>query len=256
MAEKCKMPLYTSLLGVQTKIGTKTMKKASSTLFVFVVFFYAHLSVAQDCGGYFNFKKGMKVEMTSYDKKDRPTAVTKYEVIDYKPVDGGTSLAFAHETYDAKGKLMAKSESVGKCVDGDYHTDIRNISGDMMPKSPDMKVSITGDQMVYPRDLKVGDDLKDASINIKSGFEGGMTIMNMNANITNRKVEAYETIETPAGKFDCAKLTYNMQMKFMGNRTLKCVEYLAKGIGLVKTEQFDAKGNRQAYMVVTKIEGQ
>ncbi|RYU96337.1 TapB family protein [Emticicia agri] len=232
------------------------MKKTLSLLFAFAMLFHSYLLTAQDCGGYFAFKKGMKVEMTSYDKKDKPTVTTKYEVIDYKPIDGGISMAFAHEAYDAKGKLLSKSESTGKCVGGDYYTDIRNITSDAMPKSPDMKVTVTGDQMVYPRDLKVGDILKDASINVKTGFEGGMTLMNMNANITNRKVEAYETIETPAGKFECAKITYTMNMKFMGNRTLKCVEYLAKGVGMVKTEQFDEKGNRQAYMVVTKIEGQ
>lgn len=230
------------------------MKKIYSILFALAILVNSGLTFAQDCGGYFNFKKGMKVEMTSYDKKDRPTVMTRYEVTDYKPVEGGMSLAFTHEVYDAKGKLLSKSESTGKCIGGDYHTDIRNISGDMMPKSQDVKVTVTGDQMVYPRDLKVGDNLKDASINVKTGFEGGMTLMNMNANITNRKVEAYETIETPAGKFDCAKLTYTMNMRFMGNRTLKCTEYLAKGVGLVKTEQFDEKGNRQTYMVVTKIE--
>lgn len=232
------------------------MKKILTILSSFILLLNITPAIAQDCGGYFAFKKGMKVEMTSYDKKDKPTATTKYEVIDFKPVDGGVSLAFAHEVYDAKGKLVSKSESIGKCIGGDYYTDIRNISSDIMPKSPDIKLTVTGDQMVYPRDLKVGDDLKDASINVKTGFEGGMTIMNMNANITNRKVEAYETIETPAGKFDCAKITYTMNMKFMGNRTLKCVEYLAKGVGMVKTEQYDEKGNRQSYMVVTKIEGQ
>lgn len=232
------------------------MKTTLSILSLFIILLIINPTFAQDCGGYFAFKKGMKVEMTSYDKKDKPTLTTKYEVIDYKPIDGGIAMSFAHEVYDAKGKLMSKSESTGKCVGGDYYTDIRNISSDMMPKSPDMKVTVTGDQMIYPRDLKVGDSLKDASINVKSGFEGGMTIMNMNANITNRKAEAYETIETPAGKFECVKLTYTMNVKFMGNRTLKCTEYLAKGIGLVKTEQFDEKGNRQTYMVVTKIDGQ
>lgn len=230
------------------------MKKIHSVLAALVFLLNADLAFTQDCGGYFNFKKGMKVEMTSYDKKDKPTLSTKFEVIDYKPIDGGVSLAFAHEAYDAKGKLVSKSESVGKCIGGDYYTDIRNINSDVMPKSPDMKLTVTGDQMIYPRDMKVGDELKNASINVKTGFEGGMTIMNMNANITNRKVEAYETVETPAGKFDCAKITYTMNMKFMGNRTLKCIEYLAKGVGMVKTEQFDEKGNRQTYMVVTKIE--
>jgi len=45
-----------------------------------------------------------------------------------------------------------------------------------------------------------------------------------------------------------------MNMKFMGNRTIKGVEYLAKGIGVVKTEQFDDKDKKVSSLLVTKIE--
>jgi hypothetical protein len=196
----------------------------------------------------------MKIEMTSFDKKDKPSAILKYEVLDYKPVNGGFSLVFSNETYDSKGKLLAKGESFGKCNNGDYITDVRNISSDMIPKSADIKMNIDGDKVVYPARMKVGDKLKDASIKISSTLSSGMTLMNITANITDRKVESAESVETPVGKFDCLKITYTLNTKFMGNRTLICNEYLANGIGVIKQEQFDEKGKKQSSLILTKLE--
>ncbi len=209
---------------------------------------------AQDCGGYFAFQKGLKFELTSYDKKDKPAALLKYQIIDYKPVNGGTSLVFSNETYDPKGKLLAKGESFGKCVDGNYYTDVRNISSDMIPKAANLRMDITGDQLTYPAKLNVGDKLKDASITVKSSLESGMTLMTLTANIVDRQVAGMETVETPAGTFDCVKITYTMNMRLMGNRTLKGTEYLAKGIGVVKSEQVNEKGQKQSSMMLTKLE--
>lgn len=227
------------------------MKKINLTLFLLFAF---NILNAQDCSSYFKFSKGMKVEMTSFDKKDKPAAILKYEVLDYKPVNGGFSLVFSNETYDSKGKLLGKGESFGKCNNGDYITDIRNISSDMIPKSADIKMNIDGDKMVYPARMKVGDKLPDASIKISSSLSTGMTLMNITANITDRKVEANESIETPVGKFNCLKITYTLNTKFMGNRTMICHEYLADGIGVIKQEQFDEKGKKQSSLILTKLE--
>jgi hypothetical protein len=227
------------------------MKKTLSLLFCLLV----SLSTlkAQDCSIYFPFKKGIKAEMSNFDKKDKLITTAKYEVTNNESIAGGTLITFSNETYDAKGKLLAKSDLSAKCIKGDYYTDIKAISSEMIPRSSDISVSVTGDQMVYPANMKIGDVLKDASINVKSSM-GSMTIMNMTANVINRKVESAETIETPAGKFDCLKIIYTINMKLMGSRTMQGVEYLAKGVGVVKQESYDEKGVKQSTMVLTKLE--
>lgn len=222
---------------------------------LFLALLTGHLAVnAQDCGSYFSFRKGLKLELTSYDKKDKPAALIKYEVLDYKPVDGGTSFVFSTATYDPKGALLAKGESFGKCSGGNYYTDVRNISSEMIPKAANMTVDITGDQLVYPAMLTAGDKLPDASISVKSGMEGGMTLMTIKANIINRQVVGPETVVTPAGTFACVKISYVMTMRFMGNRTLNGVEYVAEGVGVVKSEQTDDKGRKQSSTLLTKLE--
>ena len=229
------------------------MKK---TFILKILFAYLGLTNAnaQDCTSYFSFQKGMKMEMTNYDKKDKVSAVLKYEILDYKTNNNGSTLNIKNETYDAKGKLIVKGESSGTCKNGEYFADLRNIGTDMIPKTADLQMEYSGDQLVYPANLKEGQQLKDASVTIKASMTGGMTLMNLTANIIDRKVAGFETIETPAGKFDCAKITYTMKVKFMGNRSLSCAEYLAKGIGVVKSEQFDDKGKKQSSMLLTKLD--
>jgi hypothetical protein len=208
---------------------------------------------AQNCNTYFAFKKGGKFEITSYDKKDKPAAVLRYTVTEAKPVSGGLAVDLDVETLDAKGRQIAKAQSSGKCVGGTYFTDIRNFASDQMPVNADMKVTVTGDQLAYPANLSAGDKLKDASINAKTQM-GGMTLMNMDMTISNRQVAGNETVTTPAGTFDCVKLTYTIQMKLMGNRTLTATEWLAPGAGVVKTEQYDDKGRKVGSSLLTKRE--
>ncbi len=214
------------------------------------------MAFSQDCNsGYFAFKKGTRMQLTSYDKKDKITATMNYEVKDVQPDGGGIKLVFANETYDAKGNLLAKSDVSGQCANGEFTTDVRNLSSDMMPNSADMEVSVSGDQLVYPHALTAGQKLKDASITVKSSMKSlGMTIMNTTFNIIDRKVAGFETVETPAGKFDCVKISYTTSFKFMGNRTAKSVEYVAKGVGLVKSEQYDDKDRKQSSLLLTKLE--
>ena len=204
------------------------------------------------CNTFFASEKGTKIEMANYDKKDKLVNKNKYEIVDSKPIAGGREFIIQTEIIDANDKLISKVEQNAKCINGDYVTDVRVANPEMMQKDANVKVTIDGDKLFYPSNLSVGEKLKDASVTLKTEM-GGMTIMNMTINITERKIEAYETIETPAGKFDCAKITYKMNMKFMGNRTYNSVEYLAKGIGIVKSEQFDDKGKKQSSMIITKI---
>ena len=63
-------------------------------------------------------------------------------------------------------------------------------------------------------------------------------------NLWEGKVKGTESITTPAGTFDCFKLTYTMKIN-MGADSQKyyVTEWYAKGIGLVKSVNADKKGN-------------
>ena len=75
--------------------------------------------------------------------------------------------------------------------------------------------------------------------------------MNITMNISNRKVDAVESITTPAGTFECYKISYDVAMKMMMNMKSKGVEWYAKGVGLVKNETYSSDGKLLGSNVLT-----
>jgi len=233
-----------------------TMKKFIIIL-TLSIFYFTNLSQAQseDCNGYFAYEKGTKLELISYDKKDKPIAVLKYEVLKNESAGNSTKIFFLNQTYDEKGELLAKGDFSILCKDGQIYADVRNVSSAVIPTAANMKVDITGDKLLYPHNLTAGQSLPDCSMEMKSALESGFVIATINMNITNRKVVGFETVETPAGKFECVKITYDGESKTKLFKSLSTnVEYLAKGIGVVKTESFDKKGKKASSMMLTKLE--
>lgn len=229
------------------------MKNLSKVVALLLIQMFVQVAVAQEtCNLYFASAKGTKLELSSLDKKDKIVAVSKIEIADAKSISGGMEYVIKSELYDGKNKFITNAEQTATCVNGDYVMNVQVMNAEMMPKDANMKVLIDGDKLFYPANMKAGDVLKDANVTIKTTM-GSMTIMNSTVNIIDRKVVGAETIETPAGKFDCLKITYTTKMKFMGSRTMNSVEYLSKGVGIVKSEQFDEKGNKQSSVMLTKI---
>ena len=102
--------------------------------------------------------------------------------------------------------------------------------------------------------MSVGDMLDDASMNLKVR-SNGIQIMNMDVIISNRKVEAEEDVKTPAGSFECYKITYDTQSKTkIINMTTSSTEWMAEGVGVVKTENYNKKGKLAGYTLLTKLQ--
>jgi hypothetical protein len=75
----------------------------------------------------------------------------------------------------------------------------------------------------------------------------------MSTKITNRKVEILEEITTPAGKYKCAKITYDMEMKMGMVIKLKGVEWISQKVGIVRSESYDQKGKLMSYSVLSSF---
>ena len=64
-----------------------------------------------------------------------------------------------------------------------------------------------------------------------------------------------EKISTTAGKFDCLKISYLKRTKVvLKTTTWRVTEWYAVGVGLVKSESYDTKGNIAAKTLLVKIE--
>ncbi len=83
--------------------------------------------------------------------------------------------------------------------------------------------------------------------------------MNMDMALTERIVETKETLTTKAGSFDCYKVSQNtaVTMDMMGmKRTTETssASWFAKGVGMVRTENYDKKGNLMGYSLLTAFQ--
>ena len=75
--------------------------------------------------------------------------------------------------------------------------------------------------------------------------------MNMRVNITDRVVEGIESVSTPAGTFNCYKISYLTSSKvMMVNTSFKTVQFIAENMGAVKTETYKSNGSLMGYSIL------
>ena len=115
----------------------------------------------------------------------------------------------------------------------------------------DLDITIEGDNLGYPAGMKPGDQLKDGRVTMTIGES---PMMNTTITIFNRIVEAREEIITDAGTFSCLKISYDMETKSVITLRASAVEWIAKDIGVVRSENFSKKGKLTGYSVLTKLE--
>ena len=71
--------------------------------------------------------------------------------------------------------------------------------------------------------------------------------MKMSADLTNRKVEGIEDITVKGGTFKCYKFSSDVNSSAMGLKTkTRSLDWYAKGIGVVKTENYDKNNTLQS----------
>lgn len=82
-------------------------------------------------------------------------------------------------------------------------------------------------------------------------------ISNMLKNEINISSAAYmgeEKVSTTAGKFDCIKISYLKRTKIvLKTETVRVTEWYAEGIGLVKSESYNTKGEPDGKTILVKI---
>lgn len=221
-------------------------------LFLILMLCTQFLAQAQDCNYLNKYKKGTTFQLTTYDKKNKPTGTIDQEVLEKRSVAGGWEMNWKANFSDKKGKSYSTVEMKGSCKNGFYEADARNIYGNSMPPAQNMKVTVSGDMIKYPTNMSVGQTLPDASIEISTQMNELMTMRN-SIKTTNRKVEAKEEVETPAGKFQCYKISSEVEFKLLGTRKMKVIEYMSNDYGLVKSMSYDKKGKLTGSTVLTKI---
>ncbi|MBR5200026.1 MAG: hypothetical protein IKW20_09435 [Bacteroidales bacterium] len=109
------------------------------------------------------------------------------------------------------------------------------------------ELNITGDVRGIPRYPKVG-KLPDYKVQFK------FSILNIKIYGENRSIVGIETIQTPAGEFECFILEETLTTKMMlGKEVEKIRAWYAYGIGLVKEITYDKKDKLVSTTVLNEI---
>ena len=207
-------------------------------------------SVAQnDCSKYYPFDEGTKFQITNYEKNDKVAGVVDYVVTS----STGNAATLSYEMRDDKGDIILTSQYGINCDNDGISIDFNSLAAPgMLSQYEDMEVDITGTNLILPNDLNAGQMLPDADMIMNISMSP--MNMKMTVNIFNRKVEANETITTPAGTFDCAVISYDIETK-MGMKIMgKAKQWLAEDVGMVQQINYNKKGKEIGKSVLTKFE--
>lgn len=207
------------------------------------------------CNEFFHIADNTHWEMETYNAKGKMNGRSIQKVKSYTATPGGFKATLHSVVQNEKGKETTSGDLELTCTNGTVLLDMRNfVNPDQMKAFGDYELKIESSALEMPSKLSVGQQLKDGSITIVA--TNAPMPMKMVINITDRKVEGKESVTTPAGTFDCYKISSNMnlqnQMGFNMNFNFSSMEWLAPKAGTVKTETYDKNKKMIGYTLLTK----
>lgn len=228
-----KILFFAAFLLVCTTIKTQYFCTTEGVQLQYVNYDEAGQSISNETMLVTNVEKNDKVTAQYYSKIVNNNSKTSYTLFDWS-YDGFQTVCqedLLYGPYIESDLDPAKYDSAARKV----MSDDRKFKGD--------------NSFVIKDDAKGGESIPDRSYSL---------IQNLLKNDVNISGAAYmgtETVSTTAGKFaDCVKISYLKRTKVvLKSQTIRVTEWYAKGVGLVKSESFDTKGNPAGKTILVKI---
>lgn len=221
-----------------------------------IIFIFASITIAKaQCNEYYTLQVGSAWEYETYNAKDKLAGKNQQKVTALSKNPGGYVATVNSVMFDEKGKEVMKGDLGFKCDNGTMYIDMRNfISEDQLKAFSSYEMKVEATNLEIPPTLSAGESLGDGSVTITAS--GAPLPMKMTVTITDRKVEAKESVTTPAGSFECFKITSKMiiesQMGVKVTSQLSTIEWIAPKVGTVKSESYNKNGKRKGYTILSK----
>ena len=216
-------------------------------LFLSIQFF----AFSQDCSTFYPFSESSSWQITTYEKPDKVSAIVDYKVTDLSSSSGNETATMSAIVKDKKGKLIAETNYDVICNGDRISIDFKSMMNPQMFKQfSNMETEITGTNLELPNNLAVGQELPDASMDMKISMSG--INMNMSTSIKDRKVIGKESVTTPAGTFSCYVISYSSEFNSMGmNQNSSAKQWISEGVGMVKQEDYNSNGKVTSSSLLT-----
>lgn len=202
-----------------------------------------------ECSRYYPMEEGTSFEITVYDEKNIPNALMEYSIVQ---ANDRTSI-FISEIQNPEGDIVATAEYGVTCKGNGVLIDFNSMmSAELLKQYEGKPLRMRGINIELPNDLKIGQKLPDAEM--ETSFSSGTTKISMSIKMQNRKVEGNETLQTPVGKLDCVIVSYKTEIISGIKKTVYIKEWLAEGIGLVKSEEYEKNGTLVKKSILTEFD--
>ena len=213
------------------------------------------LAKAQSCSDFINAANGKKLVYNNMDGKGKEQGKINYTST---KIDAST-VSYHTELIDKNGQSMGASDSEIKCNGDALRIDMKSFVPAASAKQLG-KMQVSGDAkyLVYPLNVKAGQTLEDGTVTMNIANDGHQ-MGNMQMDITNRKVEQAETVNSPAGSFDCFRISYDamVKIKMMGIGFpvhMHIIEWFSPKIARpVKSETYTKNGKLAGSMQLVSI---
>jgi hypothetical protein len=181
---------------------------------------------------YFPSQEGMTLEYADRNAKGKVTGYVTFHIqkIDRRD-DNNFSVNYLVSSFDDKHKeLFSGMEVTIKVINSSVHFD-----GTSMLANLSKDIKIEGNGIVIPSDIQAGQKLDDFTVTIEA--------LGTTNTCTDVTVVAQEQLSTEAGAFDAYRVDMKFDSKVVFIKLAGTVsQWYAKGIGEVKTVNYDKKG--------------
>ena len=202
---------------------------------------------------FFPTKAGVVLTYANNDAKGNTTGYSVLTIKDVKGSGRNMTVTFVGTGLDNNRKPIQGAEFTYHAVikDGVLIMDINQLIPAEMGNL-DIKVN-KGVPIEYPSDLKPGQSLKPSEITMTMDVSGMKveTVLKIVG-----KCLSIEDVRVPAGTFKCHKITQTATTTVMGTTNVSTTtEWLAPGIGQVKSEHYDDKNKLVSTSVLVGLKG-
>lgn len=232
-------------------------KKISKQILVFLLFLLPFFSgvktFGQECEAYYPMDPGTVMEMTSYNAKGKEQGRNVQTILEKNGSGNLISATIKSEHFDKKDKPTLTQEYEIYCKDGVFSLDMKAMMNpETFASYENMEIEVDAEELEFPATVTPGMELPDATLTV-SVSSGAMNMMNISVQVTNRKVEGMEEITTPAGTFNCIKLSQDVTTKMMIKIEAHSVDWYAPNTGVVRSESYNKNGKLNGYTELTKF---
>lgn len=203
-----------------------------------------------NCEGYFPYKEGTELEYTHYDKKGKEEGRSTMVLKEKKNTDKGLEIVMGTTVFDKKDNEAASGDFIVRCEGDKFYMDMNNmLPPETLEAMGEMEVEVESDFLEFPSSPQAGQSLPDGTMKVTTSMNG-IPMMTITVFVTDRKIEGFESITTPAGTFECLKYTFKTSTKMMFTVETENITWMAKDVGNVRSESY-SKGKLEGYTELT-----